>query len=57
MVVDNKVIDHEMIHGLGPEPKETAVIFEVEDGLIEQVFFIPAKSPVETDAVPSAAAD
>ena len=45
MVVGNKVIDHEMIHGLGPEPMETAVIFEVEDGLIEKVFFIPAKSP------------
>ena len=45
IVVGNKVIDHEMIHGLGPEPTETAVIFEVVDGLIEKVFFIPAKTP------------
>jgi hypothetical protein len=45
IVVGNKVIDHELIHGLGPEPVETAVIFEVVDGLIEKVFFIPAKSP------------
>jgi len=45
MVVGNKVIDHEMIHGLGPEPMETSVVFVIEDGLIAQVFFIPAKSP------------
>ena len=45
MVVGNKVIDHERIHGLGPEPMETAVLFDVVDGLIEKVFFIPAKSP------------
>lgn len=45
MVVGNKVIDHELIHGLGPEPMETSVVFVIEDGLIAQVFFIPAKSP------------
>ncbi len=45
MVVGNKVIDHELIHGLGPEPIETSVIFIVEGGLITQVFFIPAQSP------------
>ena len=44
MVVGNRVIDHELIHGLGPEPMETAVIFEVVDGLIEKVFAIPAKT-------------
>ncbi|KRB01632.1 hypothetical protein ASD83_03665 [Devosia sp. Root685] len=44
MVIGNKVIDHELIHGLGPEPVETSVIFVVEDGLIAQVFFLPAKS-------------
>ena len=44
MVIGNKVIDHELIHGLGPEPMETSVIFVVEDGLIAQVFFLPAKS-------------
>lgn len=45
MVVGNRVIDHELIYGLGPEPIETAVIFEVVDGLIEKVFAIPAKTP------------
>lgn len=45
MVVGNKVIDHELIHGLGPEPIETAVMFVVEQGLITTVFAIPAKSP------------
>lgn len=45
MVVGNKVIDHELIHGLSPEPMETSVVFVIEDGLIAQVFFIPAKSP------------
>jgi hypothetical protein len=45
MVVGNKVFDHERIHGLAPEPLETAVIFMVEDGLIETVFFVPAISP------------
>ena len=31
-VIGNKVIDHELIHGLGPEPIETAVMFVVEQG-------------------------
>jgi hypothetical protein len=46
IVVGNKVIDHELIHGLGPEPVETAVMFVVEEGLISTVFGIPAKSPL-----------
>ena len=46
MVAGNKVIDHELIHGLGPEPVETAVMFVVEQGLITTVFSIPAKSPL-----------
>ena len=45
VVIGNKVIDHELIHGLGPEPIETAVMFVVEQGLISTVFSIPAKSP------------
>jgi hypothetical protein len=45
MVVGNKVIDHELIHGLGPEPIETAVMFVVVEGLISRVFSIPATSP------------
>ena len=46
IVAGNKVIDHELIHGLGPEPFETAVMFVVEQGLISTVFSIPAKSPL-----------
>ncbi len=46
MVIGNKVIDHELIHGLGPEPFETAVMFVVEQGLISAVFSIPAKTPL-----------
>ena len=41
IVVGNTVIDHELIHGIGPEPIETAVLFVVEDGLIARVFSIP----------------
>ena len=39
----NKVIDHELIHGLGPDPIETAIMFVIEDGLIATAFAIPAK--------------
>ncbi|QQR35108.1 hypothetical protein JI749_12070 [Devosia oryziradicis] len=46
IVVGNKVIDHELIHGLGPEPLETSVMFVVDAGLISTVFSIPAKSPL-----------
>ena len=45
MVIGNKVIDHELIHGLGSQPVETAVMFVVEEGLISTAFAIPAKSP------------
>jgi hypothetical protein len=45
VVIGNKVIDHELIHGLGPEPIETGIMFVVENGLIRTVFAIPAKSP------------
>ena len=43
LVIGNKVIDHELIHGLGPQPLETAVMFVVEQGLIVTAFAIPAK--------------
>lgn len=44
IVAGNKVIDHELIHGLDDRPVETAVMFVVEHGLISTVFSIPAKS-------------
>ena len=43
IVMGNKVIDHELIHGLGPEPMETTIMFVVEHGLIAMVFSIPLK--------------
>jgi hypothetical protein len=34
IVLGNKVIDHERISGVGAEPLETVVVFEIEYGLI-----------------------
>ncbi|MET3925293.1 nuclear transport factor 2 family protein [Devosia sp. 2618] len=44
IVVGNTVIDHELIHGLGGAPIETAIMFVIENGLINKVFAIPGKS-------------
>lgn len=40
--IGNKVIDHEKAWGLGPEPKEVMVVYEVTDGLIRTVWFFQA---------------
>ena len=42
MVVGNKVIDHERVHGLSDTPSEVAVVYEVEAGLIKSAWFYPA---------------
>ena len=42
MVFGNKVIDHELIAGLGSEPVNGAAIYEVRDGLIAVAWFIRA---------------
>jgi hypothetical protein len=39
MVFGNKVVDHERITGLSPNPVDAAVVFEVRDGLIVRVWF------------------
>lgn len=36
----NKVIDHERIHGVKPEPFEVAAAYEVRDGLIVKAWFL-----------------
>ena len=36
----NKVIDHERVSGVRPEPFEVAAIYEVVDGLIRTVWFV-----------------
>jgi len=41
-VVGNKVIDHERVTGLRDEPYEVAVVYEVQAGLISQVWFFAA---------------
>ena len=35
----NKVIDHERIHGVKPDPFEVAAAYEVRDGLIVTAWF------------------
>jgi hypothetical protein len=42
MVLGNKVIDHERITGVTPQPMEAAVVFEVNAGLIDKVWFFNA---------------
>lgn len=42
-VIGNKVIDHEKAWGLGPEPKEVMVVYEVVAGLIRNVWFFPTE--------------
>ncbi|NQZ09319.1 MAG: steroid delta-isomerase [Algicola sp.] len=38
-IVGNKVIDHEKVVGIAEEPVEVAVVYEVIDGLIHNVWF------------------
>lgn len=40
MAFGNKVIDHERVSGVRPEPFEVAAIYEVVDGLIATVWFV-----------------
>lgn len=39
IVLGNKVFDHELIHGLSPEPLESMAVFEVKDNLIATAWF------------------
>lgn len=40
MVIGNKVIDHERVQGVGPEPMEVAAIYEVTPHGISKVWFL-----------------
>jgi hypothetical protein len=40
MVIGNKVIDHERVLGVGPEPMEVAAIYEVTPLGISKVWFL-----------------
>ena len=42
MVFGSTVIDHERIHGIGEQPLEMAVVYLVQDGLIQTVHAYPA---------------
>lgn len=39
MVLGNLVVDHERVHGLGPEPTEVVAVYEVTGGRIGRVWF------------------
>jgi hypothetical protein len=39
VVLGNKVVDHEVTHGLTPQPLESLVVYEVADDLIHAVWF------------------
>lgn len=41
IAMGNKVIDHEWVTGLDPAPREVVAIYEVVDGLITRVWFVP----------------
>ena len=43
MVLGNKVIDHERVLGIGPEPMEVAAIYEVTPSGISKVWFLSGK--------------
>jgi hypothetical protein len=40
MVMGNKVLDHERIHGVRPEAFETVAVYECGEGLIRRAWFI-----------------
>lgn len=40
MVVGTRVVDHERVTGLGPQPSEVVAAYEVEGGLIRCVWFL-----------------
>lgn len=42
MVIGNKVIDHERVHGVAAEPMEVAAIYEVTERGISTVWFLSA---------------
>lgn len=39
MVLGNKVIDHERVLGIKETPVEVAAVYEIENGLIQKVWF------------------
>jgi hypothetical protein len=40
IILGNKIIDHERISGLQPDPFEVVVIYEVNNGLIDRVWSV-----------------
>ncbi|QUG76344.1 steroid delta-isomerase [Erwinia sp. E602] len=39
IILGNMVFDHELIHGLSPEPLESMAVFEVKNNLIATAWF------------------
>jgi imidazolonepropionase-like amidohydrolase len=45
MVLGSHVLDHELVTGIGEAPVEAVAIYEVEDGLIQRVWFVRGGAP------------
>lgn len=43
MIIGNKVVDHERVFGVEPQPMEVAAIYEVTPRGISKVWFVSAK--------------
>lgn len=50
VVLGNKVIDHERVVGIRPQPLEALAIYEVSGGLIRSVWFFYPSEPFPTGA-------
>lgn len=46
LVLGNKVVDHERVVGIREHPVEAVAVYEVEDGLIQAVWFFHPGDPV-----------
>jgi hypothetical protein len=42
MAFGNKVIDHEIVTGVGDSPMEVAAIYQAKDGVITHIWFVDA---------------
>ena len=56
-MLGNKVIDHEIIWGVGEQPFEVAVMYEVVDSLIQTIWQFPAdqRGTSQLERAPNAA--
>jgi len=48
MVIGTKVIDHERVLGMGENPQEVAVVYEIDRGFIQCVWLFSGELPLAT---------